>query len=136
MNPELTAHFLGLTTRHEQAHLTRAILEGVAFAIRDCLETLRQVGAAPQQLIFGGGGAKGTLWRQIIASVLQMPLVTLVGEEATAKGAAMLACVGCRHVENIQQVVDAWVQYDTVIEPETEWGEVYVEGYGRFRLTE
>jgi xylulokinase len=135
MNPDLTAQFLGLTARHEQGHLTRAVLEGVAFAIRDCLETLHQGGTAPQQLIFGGGGAKGKRWRQIIASVLGIPLVTLADEETTAKGAAMLACVGCQHVENIRQAVEAWVRYDEVIEPEVNWGEVYAEGYERFRLT-
>lgn len=129
MNPSLTAQFVGLTGRHTQSHLTRAVLEGVAFAMRDCLEALRGAGAAPNRMIFGGGGAKGELWRRIMASTLNLPLTTLKGGEQTALGAAMLAAVGSGQFASLEQAASAWVQTESEIVPNTDWAAIYQERY-------
>ncbi|MCD4686945.1 MAG: xylulokinase, partial [Anaerolineae bacterium] len=94
MDPHATGAFVGLTTRHTQAHMTRAVLEGVAYAFRDCLETLRVAGPVPDHFLIGGGGSQGPLWRTILASVLNVSLQTIEGREHTAVGAAMLAGLG------------------------------------------
>ncbi|RPJ01088.1 MAG: xylulokinase, partial [Chloroflexi bacterium] len=70
MDPDASGSFTGLTIRHGRAHMTRAILEGVAYAFRDCLNTLQAIGPTPDRFLIGGGGAQGDLWRQILASVL------------------------------------------------------------------
>ncbi len=125
LDPTLTASFIGLTGRHGQGHLTRAVLEGVAFAMRDCLNTLLEAGAQPTSIILGGGGGKGTLWRQIMASVLNHPLQSIENTEQTAYGAAMLAAVGDGH-----KLADLnWVTFGETTLPVAEWVEVYKNGF-------
>lgn len=121
LDPTLTASFTGLTARHEQGHLTRAVLEGVAFAMRDCLNTLLEAGATPTSIILGGGGAQGNLWRQIMASVLNRPLQSIENSEQTAYGAAMLAAVGDGHSLNALN----WVKSGETTLPIAEWVEIY-----------
>lgn len=94
-DPMARGAFIGLTVRHTMAHLTRAVLEGVAFGLRDNLELLRAAGLEPiTQVRVSGGGAKSPLWRQILADVLDCELVTVNTTEGAAYGAALLAGVG------------------------------------------
>ncbi len=87
--------FLGLTTRHTRAHLTRAVLEGVAFGLNDSFRLMADAGLpAPSDVRIAGGGARSPLWRQIIADVLNVPTVTVNTVEGGAFGAALLAMVG------------------------------------------
>lgn len=128
LNPTLTASFEGLTGRHTKGHLTRAVLEGVAFAMRDCQKTLLEAGASPNRIIMGGGGGQGVLWRQIMASVLQMPLHSVENPEQTAFGAAMLAAAGDgRALADLN-----WVQMGEVTPPVEGWVEHYEKQYLRF----
>jgi xylulokinase len=81
--------------RHTQAHLTRAVLEGVAFGLKDIFCLMRGAGVGPiEQVRLSGGGAKSVLWRQILADVLETELVTVNATEGAAFGAALLAGVG------------------------------------------
>lgn len=94
-DPLARAAFVGLTVRHTQPHLTRAVLEGVAFGLRDSFELMKSVGLSSiQQVRVSGGGARSALWRQILADVLNAELVTVNTTEGAAFGAAMLAGVG------------------------------------------
>ena len=94
-DPLARGAFVGLTIRHTQAHMTRAVLEGVAFALRDSFELMKGVGLAQvQQVRISGGGARSSLWRQILADVLGTELVTINTTEGAAFGAALLAGVG------------------------------------------
>ncbi len=94
-DPLARAAFIGLTVRHSQAHLTRAVLEGVGFGLRDSFELLHQVGVGPlHQVRVSGGGARSPLWRQILAEILNRELVTVNTTEGAAFGAALLAGVG------------------------------------------
>ncbi len=94
-DPLARGAFVGLTIRHTLAHMTRAVLEGVAFGLRDSFELIRQVGAAQiQEVRVSGGGARSPLWRQILADVLGVELVTVNTTEGAAYGAALLAGVG------------------------------------------
>lgn len=94
-DPLARGAWIGLTTRHERAHLTRAVLEGVAFGIKDMFELMKSAGLGPiEQVRVSGGGAKSLLWRQILADILEAELVTVNTTEGAAYGAALLAGVG------------------------------------------
>jgi xylulokinase len=133
MDPAATGAFVGLTIRHTQAHLTRAVLEGVAYAFRDCLCTLHAAGPVPDRFLIGGGGAQGDLWRQILASVLGISLQTIAGTEHTATGAAMLAGSGTHVFYDLAQAVAHTVHYGSTETPKSEDQAVYDEGYSRFQ---
>ncbi len=94
-DPLARAAFIGLTIRHTRGHMTRAILEGVAFGLKDCFDLIRTAGLERiVQVRASGGGTKGALWRQILASVLESELVTVNTSEGAAFGAALLAGAG------------------------------------------
>jgi xylulokinase len=103
-DPLARGAFVGLTIRHTQAHFTRAVLEGVAFGLRDSFELMKSAGLTDiKQVRVSGGGAKSSLWRQILADVLNVELVTVNTTEGAAYGAAILAGVGA----------GAWPDVDT-----------------------
>ena len=94
-DPAARGAFVGLTIHHRRPHLTRAVLEGVAFGLRDSLELTRSVGAPVSGPIRAtGGGSRSRLWRRILADVLEAPVATTSTSEGAAQGAAMLAAVG------------------------------------------
>jgi len=126
--------FYGLTMAHTKAHLTRALLEGSAFALRDILEAMRNTGLAVRRLTMVGGGAKGALWRQIKADVTGLPVRVPVSVETTATGAAILAAVGAGLHASVGRAVEAFVAYrpDEHV-PNPEHREIYDEAYARYR---
>jgi xylulokinase len=94
-DPLARGAFIGLTVRHTRPHLTRALLEGVAFALRDSFELMKKVGLGnASQVRVSGGGAASSLWRQILADVLGVEMVTVNTTEGAAYGAALLTGVG------------------------------------------
>ncbi len=94
-DPLARGAFVGLTLRHTRAHLVRAVLEGVAFGLKDSLDLMRSAGlAAPREIRVTGGGAKSALWRQILADVFGAEIATVGSAEGAALGAAMLAAMG------------------------------------------
>ena len=118
-DPDARGAFIGLTVRHTRAHLTRAVLEGVAFGLRDGLEIMREAGApSPAQFRASGGGTKSPLWRQIVADVLDVPVVTVATAEGAAFGAAVLAAVGAGWFESVGDASAALVTPADVTPPE------------------
>ncbi len=134
MDAEARGAFVGLTTRHTQAHITRAVLEGVAFAFRDCLLTLREAGPVPDHFLVGGGGARGALWRQILADVLGVSLQRVSGQEHTALGAAMLAGLGTGLFYDLAQAVALAVRYEERNTPAPTAQGVYAEVFARYQV--
>jgi xylulokinase len=126
--------FYGLTLAHTKAHLTRALLEGSAFALRDILEAMRDAGLEARRLTIVGGGAKGALWRQIKADVTGLPVRVPTSVETTATGAATLAAVGAGLYPSVASAVDAFVAYqpDEHV-PDARRHAAYAEAYGRYR---
>jgi len=101
-DPLARGAFVGLTVRHERAHLTRAVLEGVAFGLKDSFELIQGSGMGPvREVRVSGGGAQSPLWRQIIADVLGTELRTVATTEGAAYGAAILAAVGAGLYESV-----------------------------------
>jgi xylulokinase len=128
--------FYGLTLAHSRAHMTRAILEGSAFALRDILEAMVAAGLEVSRLTIVGGGAKGPLWRQIKADVTGLPVRVPTSVETTATGAAILASVACELHGSVADAVNAFVAYrPEQHEPDPERREVYDEAYRRYRDT-
>ena len=132
-DPAARGAFVGLSLRHDRGALTRAVLEGVAYGLRDSLELLRALGLRPEVGRVSGGGARSDLWLRILASVLGIPLERTVVEEGAAYGAALLAGVAGGVFADVHEAVSACVQVRDTIEPEPAWAEVYDEWYRRFR---
>lgn len=110
-DPLVRAAWVGLTVRHTRAHMTRAVLEGVAFGIKDSFTLILQAGLGSiKQVRMSGGGAKSGLWRQIMADVLGVELVTVNTTEGAAFGAALLAEVGAGIYENVSAACEATIQ--------------------------
>jgi xylulokinase len=109
-DPLARGAFVGLTVRHTLPHLTRAVLEGVSFGLRDGLELMRNAGLGEiKQVRLTGGGAKSPLWRQILADVLGVEIVTLSSVEGAAYGAALLAATGAGAFPSVPAACDAVV---------------------------
>ena len=102
-DPLAKGAFIGLTVRHTRAHLARAVLEGVAFGLRDNFELLKDAGVASiEQVRISGGGTRSSVWRQIIADVLGVELVTTTTSEGAAFGAALLAAAGLGQFNSVE----------------------------------
>lgn len=133
-NGAARAVFYGLTLAHTRDHMTRAILEGSAFALRDILGAMKSAGLDVRRLTIVGGGAKGPLWRQIKADVTGLPVRVPESVETTATGAAILAAVGAGLHSSIAQAVEAFVSYRPEShEPDPATSAAYDEAYGRYR---
>jgi xylulokinase len=126
--------FYGLTLAHTRDHMTRAILEGSAFALRDILEAMTASGLGVRRLTIVGGGAKGPLWRQIKADVTGLPVRVPESVETTATGAAILAAVGAGVHTGVADAVEAFVSFrPDEHEPDPSAREAYDEAYRRYR---
>jgi xylulokinase len=132
-DPNARGAFVGLTLRHDRGALVRAVLEGVAYGLRDSLDLLRGLGVEADVGRASGGGARSDLWLRIVASVLDLPLERPVVEEGSAYGAAMLAGVAAGSFADVHQAVEACVRTTARIEPEPAWRDAYEAGYARFR---
>lgn len=110
--------FVGLSLEHGRGHLTRAVMEGVALSLRQGLDIMASLTRHPEALVASGGGAKSTLWRQIQAEVLGMPLRTVQGTERAVVGAAMLAGLGVGVYGSFEQAREACVRYGPTVFPD------------------
>lgn len=133
-DPLARAAFVGLTVRHRRAHLTRAVLEGVAFSMRDCFALLKQAGVGDvTQVRVAGGGAKSSLWRKICASALGVELVTVNSTEGAAYGAALLAGVGAGAWTSVEAACDAAISVTGRDAPDPAWTKAYDALYPSYR---
>jgi xylulokinase len=132
-DPAARGAFAGLSLRHDRGALARAVLEGVAYALRDSLELLRELGVEPEAARVSGGGARSELWLRIVASVLDLPLERTAAEEGAAYGAALLGGVAAGVFGDVHEAVEATVRVTDTVEPDPAWRGAYAEGYDRFR---
>jgi xylulokinase len=133
-DPLARGAFVGLTLRHQRAHLTRSVLEGVAFSMKDCFSLLQGAGlGSVSEVRIAGGGAKGALWRKIVASVLGLPMVTVNSTEGGAYGAALLGGVGVGAWPSVEAACDATIAVTGRDEPVAEWSRTYADLYPRYR---
>jgi xylulokinase len=133
LDPDARAALIGLGADHSRAHVVRAILEGVAFSLKDTLTIFKELGIPVKAIRLGGGGARSPLWRQIQADVYGQSVETVQAEEGAAYGAALLAGVGAGVWASVDAACDAVVRVDkrTAVDP----GAVSVlrESYSKYR---
>ncbi len=133
-DPLARGAFVGLTVRHTQPHMTRAVLEGVAFGLRDSFELMKSAGLAEiTQVRVSGGGAKSPLWRQILADVLNAELVTVNTTEGAAFGAALLAGVGAGVWPDVDAACNASIKVTGSTSPQPETVAKYEPIYKQYR---
>jgi len=131
-DPLARGAFVGLTVRHDLRHLTRAVLEGVAFGLRDGLDLMIQAGVeTPTQIRGSGGGTRSQLWRQILADVLEAEIATVPTEEGAAYGAGLLAAVGAGWFATVEEACSTTVNVHPAASP-SELTPAYREAHGRF----
>jgi len=132
-DPFARGAWIGLTVRHRREHLTRAVLEGVAYGLKDSFTLIQGAGlGAIEQVRISGGGAKSQLWRQILADVLEVELVTVNTTEGAAFGAALLAGVGAGIYPGVPQAAERMIQITGSTSPSAASG-AYQEFYPRYR---
>jgi xylulokinase len=131
-NANARAVFFGATLRHTRAHFTRSILESVAYMLRKNMDIVQQIGGPVQELRATGGGARSPLWLQIKADVLQMPITTVMVEEASLLGAAILGAVTTGVYPNLEAAVNQMVHVRDRIEPNPAQMSVYQAGYATY----
>jgi Sugar (pentulose and hexulose) kinases len=133
-DPDARGALVGLSIRHDRGAMVRAVIEGVAYGLRDSLELLRTLGVQAEVGRISGGGAQSELWRRILASVLGIPLERTTGvDEGAAFGAALLGGVASGAFADASEAVAACVRVVDRTEPEAAWTTAYEEGYDRFR---
>jgi xylulokinase len=132
-DPNARGAFIGLSLRHDRGALVRAVIEGVAYGLRDSLELLRELGVEADVGRVSGGGARSELWRRIVASALGLPLERTAGaEEGAAFGAALLGGVAEGVFADASEAIAACVRVTDRTEPDPAWTEAYEDGYRRF----
>ena len=131
-NPNARGTFIGLTMDTTRADMTQAVLEGVAFAIRDSFEVAKSLGIKIERTKICGGGAKSPLWRKIIANVLNIKVDIIKAEEGPALGGAMLAAVANGEFASVEEAAEKIVEVVDTIEPEQELAAKYEEQYRKF----
>ena len=127
------AAFIGMSMDTAREDLTLAVLEGVAFGLRDSLEAARRTGVCPKRTKICGGGAKSPLWRKIIACVLNMTVETVESEEGPGYGAAILAAVGCGFFDSVEEAAERLVKTVAAESPEESLVEKYEQKYQKFK---
>jgi xylulokinase len=132
-DPDARGSFTGLSLRHDRGALVRAVMEGVAYGLRDSLDLLRELGVEPERGRASGGGARSELWLRIVASVLELPLERVEVEEGAAYGGALLGGVAGGVWADVGEAVRRCVRTRGDIEPDPAWVAAYAEGRETFR---
>ena len=132
-NPNARGTFIGMTMDTTRADMTQAVLEGVAFALRDSLEVAKSLGIHIERTKICGGGAKSPLWRKMIANIMNLKVDMIESEEGPALGGAMLAAVACGEYKNVEEAAEKLVKVTGTVEPDPELAAKYEEKYQQFR---
>jgi xylulokinase len=133
LDPFAKASLVGLTASHTRAHIVRAIMEGVAFSLRDAFEIFNEIGVQVEEIRLGGGGARSSLWQQIQADVYGQPVNTVAAEEGAAFGAALLAGVAVGMWSSVDAACDAVVRIADHLEPNAESVKILAQQYERYK---
>ena len=132
-NPNARGTFTGITMDTTREDMTQAVLEGVAFALRDSLEVAKTLGIPITRTKICGGGAKSPLWCKMIANILNLKVDKIESEEGPALGAAMLAAVGCGVYGSVEEIAEKMVKVVDTIEPDPSIAAKYDEKYAQFK---
>ena len=132
-DPDARGTFIGMTMDTSREDMTQAVLEGVAFALRDSLEVAKSLGIRLERTKICGGGAKSPLWKKIIANVMNLKVDVIASEEGPGLGAAMLAAVACGEYSSVEEAASKIVKVVDTVEPDPELAARYEKQYQKFR---
>ena len=133
LDPKARGAFFGLTSRHGLAHMTRAVMEGVIFSLRDSLEIMRELEVPVEDVRATGGGARSALWRRLQADIYGVPIRRTVADEGPAYGAALLAGVAAGAYSDVDEATSVVKMREEITEPDKERAKVYEEHYEVYR---
>lgn len=125
--------FIGMSADTSRTDMLQAVLEGVAFAIRDSFEIAKSLGIAIERSNICGGGAKSLLWKKIMANVLGIPLDTVKTEQGPGYGGAILAMVGCEEYNSVKEACNSLVEISDTVYPDKELTVLYEKKYNKFK---
>lgn len=131
-NPYLKADFVGITPRHKKEHFVRAVLEGVAFSLYNCVKELETLGVKVKDFRIIGGGARSPLWRQIVCDTVGMKLLRPKFDDSSF-GTALVGGIGIGLFKTVEEAVNRCVQYVEVLEPNPKNHEVYMKLFEVYR---
>jgi xylulokinase len=133
LDPNVRAAFTGIGVQHSAAHFVRAVLEGVAYSLKDTFTLFQELGIPVTAIRLGGGGARGALWRRIQAGIYGQAVEVLTAEEGGAFGCALMAGVGVGHWKNLDEACAQAIEVAQRIEPDGSDVAVYKTGYAKWR---
>ncbi|HMP02378.1 MAG TPA: xylulokinase [Gemmatales bacterium] len=132
-DPHASGAFVGLTVRHTRAHLLRAVVEGITFAMNDCLAVIRDLGVEASEIRLSGGGARNPLWRQWQADIYGQKVALINAQEGPAFGAAILAMVGAGAYQNVPEACAATIRTVESLAPQPERQALYARWQQQFQ---
>lgn len=133
LDPNARGALVGITARHTRGHIIRAILEGVAFSLRDSLTLFREIGVPIESIRLGGGGARSAIWQQIQADIYGMPVELVEADEGAAHGAGLLAGVGVGHWKSVDAACETAVRVAKRVQPDLNTAEKMNRQYTEYR---
>lgn len=133
LDPDCRGAFIGLSAMHTRSHLIRAVMEGVAYSLKDCQEILVEMGVAVDDMTVTGGGGRSSLWRQMLADLYECPVKTITSQEGPALGAAILAAVGVGIYASVAEACDQIIKTDRTQNPIKENSHIYLEKHKVFK---
>ena len=133
MDPLARGVFFGIDIHHNRAHFSRAVFEGLAFAQRDAIGLILQLGLPAEYLIATGGGSRSNLWKQILSNVTNLPVMINNSEHSAAYGASLLAAVSAGVFRNIEDACNASISLTVSATPEPEYRDRYDKSYNTFK---
>jgi xylulokinase len=133
LDPHARGALVGITAQHTRAHVIRAILEGVAFSLRDTLKIFAELGVPAESIRLGGGGARGGLWQKIQADIYGMPVDLIAADEGAAYGAGLLAGVGAGVWPSVEKACEIAVRLAKTVQPEQENISLMNRQYAEYR---
>jgi len=125
--------WIGLTAKHTRAHLIRALVEGVSYSLKDCLDIVESLGVTVESVRASGGGAKSPFWRGVLAGVFAKPIAVPETQEGSAFGAAILGMVGSGHFKTVEQACRAVIREQERLAPDSGLVDVYSTGHDTYQ---
>ncbi|MCF8260930.1 MAG: xylulokinase [Melioribacteraceae bacterium] len=132
-DPNAKGTFIGATVRHNSAHFTRSVLEGVAYSLRDCFEINKSLGVETSQVRISGGGARSKLWIQILSDLLNSEIVTPSSTEGAPYGAAILAAAATGDFNSVNEACDSMLKINEIATPNKENINIYEDYYSIYK---
>lgn len=133
LDPQARGGWIGLTAKHTRADMIRAVIEGVSYSQKDCLDIMEDLGVQVDSVRASGGGARSPFWRQVLANVFGKPIVRLANEEGAAYGAALLAMIGTGEFASVPEACAATIREADCVTPQAGESVIYSKGHAVYR---